>query len=98
MMTSRLVDAICEALHNDDYAVLLVRFLAYTGLRVGEVAGLNMADVDLDARTVTVRRTWSHSALSEPKSQASRRTVPLDPELLPPLRAHKVAHPDSATP
>lgn len=92
------VDAICEALHNDEYAVLLIRFLAYTGLRVGEVAGLNMADIDLDTRTVTVRRTWSHGALSEPKSQASRRTVPLDPELLPLLRAYKVAHPDSGNP
>ena len=92
------VDAICAALHKDTYAVLLVRFLAYTGLRAGEVAGLNMADVDLLHRTITVRRTWSNGRLSEPKSSTSRRTVPMDPELVPMLRKYVEDHPDSGNP
>lgn len=37
---------------------LLVRFLAYTGLRVAEASGLNVGDVDLfAARQIAVRRT-----------------------------------------
>ena len=92
------VDAICDALYHDSYAVLVVRFLAYTGLRSGEAAGLNIADVDLKAKNVTVRRTWSGGRLSEPKSLTSRRVVPLDPELLPLIREYLMTHPDSGNP
>lgn len=36
---------------------LMIRFMAWTGLRVGEVAGLNIGDVDFDKGTVLVERT-----------------------------------------
>lgn len=59
---------------------LLVRFTAWTGLRAGEIAGLNVADVDLATRTVHVRRTRERRAgewaVSTPKSGKARR-VPL---------------------
>jgi integrase len=60
----------------------LVRFMAWTGLRTGEVAGLNIGDVDLLRKTVTVRRTRSIRggvwAEHTPKSGRSR-VVPLMP-------------------
>jgi hypothetical protein len=52
--------------YNDVYAVLLVRFQACTGLRAEEVAGANIAFVNLLRRTVTVLHTWSHGVPSEP--------------------------------
>ena len=59
---------------------LLVRFTAWTGLRAGEVAGLNIADVDLIRRTVTVRRTrqkrTSEWLVHTPKS-GKQRVVPI---------------------
>lgn len=48
-----------ELPHPND---LLVQFLAFTGLRVGEAAGLNIADVDLDSGTVWVERTRTKQA------------------------------------
>jgi integrase len=58
--------------------VLLI--LAYTGLRFGELTGLNVEDVDLEARRIRVRRsiTQLSGRLIEgpPKSRAGRRSVP----------------------
>ena len=63
----------------------LVTLAASTGLRQGEILGLTWGDVDLDAGTLTVRRsmarTWTPAgerrALAEPKTTRSRRTIDL---------------------
>ncbi|MCW2512245.1 MAG: phage integrase [Mycobacterium sp.] len=61
------------------YVAVLV--MASTGLRRGEVAGLLWADVDLDKGELTVRHTLSRVdrelVLTEPKTDRSRRRVPL---------------------
>lgn len=41
---------------------LLVQFMAFTGLRVGEIAGLNVVDIDLVNRRVHVARTRTKRA------------------------------------
>jgi integrase len=67
----------------------LVTVAATTGLRQGELLGLTWADMDLAARTLTVRRSRARAwvmrdgqrvagwALQEPKTPRSRRTVNL---------------------
>ncbi|OWL92836.1 site-specific integrase [Mycolicibacterium peregrinum] len=61
------------------YVAVLV--MAATGLRRGEVAGLLWSDVDLDKGELTVRHTLSRVdgvlVLTEPKTDRSRRRVPL---------------------
>jgi integrase len=44
--------------HLDGMAYVVVLFALYTGLRFGEIAGLDVRDLDLDAEvpTVQVRR------------------------------------------
>jgi integrase len=76
---------------------LVVLFLAYTGLRAGELAGLEVQDLDLDRGTVAVRRTkrkvrggWETGT---PKSRKSRRVVPLDGWLVDDLGAYLAEHP-----
>ncbi|WP_255450380.1 site-specific integrase [Skermania sp. ID1734] len=65
----------------------IVRILAYTGLRFGELAGLQVEDVDLDARRIRVRRSITQVGGKfvdgNPKSRAGRRTVPIPQSLLP---------------
>ena len=57
------------------------RLLFYTGIRVGELLTLRWADVDLDARTLLVRRNLSAGVETEPKGRR-HRFVPLpDPAL-----------------
>jgi integrase len=68
----------------------VVLILAYTGLRFGELTGLNVEDVDLNARRIRVRRsiTQLSGRLLEgpPKSRAVRRSVPIPERLIPILQ------------
>lgn len=72
-------------------AVLLA---AWCGLRRGEVLGLLLSDVDLQAGTVTVRRNWVELLESpvdfdaDPKTDAGKRTVVIPPHVLPIFADH----------
>jgi integrase len=66
-------------------------YLALSGLRRGEVAGLKWSDVDLDAGTITVARNRVQAGVgtvveNEPKTLSSCRTLPLDDGLVGVLR------------
>jgi integrase len=67
--------------------------LALSGLRRGEVAGLRWADVDLDAGTLVIANNrvsaGGRTVENDPKSVASRRTLPLPDRLVTVLRAAK---------
>lgn len=55
------------------------------GLRISEVLGLKWTDIDLEARTITVRRRWYRGDLSaenETKTEASNDTLRLGPSML----------------
>ncbi|SDN40664.1 Phage integrase family protein [Geodermatophilus siccatus] len=65
-----------------------------TGMRRGEaLAALHWPDVDLDAGLLRVRWTRSRTSLGlqldEPKTDKSRRTVPLPRSAIETLRAHR---------
>ncbi len=62
--------------------------LVYTGLRRGEAIGLRWADVDLERRIITVRRSYDSTTKSK-----KHRTVPVPAELAALLRAYKLADP-----
>lgn len=73
----------------------IVALAVTTGLRLGELLGLRWSDIDLDARTLVVRRALArtHSggyALAEPKTARSRRTVVLGAVALEALRRRRV--------
>ena len=65
----------------------VVTLLAYTGLRFGEMVGLRVEDVDLQARRLRVRRSITQvgGKLVEgnPKSAAGRRSVPVPQRVIP---------------
>lgn len=69
----------------------------YMGLRIGEVCALQWKDIDLEKRTLTISKTIQrvqcrtgarHTKLiiTEPKSESSKRTIPIPDCLLPLLR------------
>jgi len=64
-----------------------------TGMRRGEILGLRWADLDLDAGTLAVRQTLEQTRaglrFKEPKTQKSRRLVPLASIAIEALRAHR---------
>ena len=76
----------------------LFRLMLATGLRFGEALGLHWRDVDLDAALLRVRWTLTRTsrglALGEPKTDKSRRTVPLPRSTVETLRAHLTTQAD----
>lgn len=86
--------AIVAAVEDHRLGALYILMLA-VGLRLGEALGLSWDDVNLDERIVTVRRSLQRLngefRLTEPKSEQSRRTIPMPDFLVARLRQHRVA-------
>lgn len=66
-------------------------YLALSGLRRAEIAGLRWSDIDLDARTLSIARNRVQAGAgnvveNDPKTRSSRRTLPLDDGLAAVLR------------
>ena len=85
-----LLDCIYRQMDKFKIAVLLC---LYTGLRLGELCALQWTDIDFEGETQTVNRTVQRIAAPDhmtktillettPKSESSRRTIPLTSELL----------------
>ncbi len=93
------VDRLATALDAYTPYGLIVRFLAGTGLRRSELAGLRVRDVNLLRGHVEVRQTVQQIKdrgwhTDSPKSKTSRRDVPLlDPDLRNDLAAYLAQHP-----
>src|SRR5262245_2350750 len=68
---------------------------ALTGLRASELRGLRWSDVDFKACELHVRQRASrYCEIGSPKSDSSRRAIPIEPDiLLPALKAWKIACP-----
>jgi integrase len=51
------------------------RLWLQTGLRAGEVLGLQVQDFDPERGTVSIERQWTRQRIGPPKTRQSRRTV-----------------------
>jgi integrase len=56
VLTAEELDAILAGVGRQKWMALVIRFSVLTGLRLGEVAGLEWQDVDFQAGTITVSR------------------------------------------
>jgi len=76
--------------HND---YTIIALLARTGLRIGELFALRWSDVDLDKRTLLVKRKLVKEGrfeeISEPKTRSGQRQVPLPDSAVAVLREHR---------
>ena len=64
----------------------------HTGLRQGELLALRWSDIDLEAGTLTVTGTLDRKVRqrTDPKTDKSRRNVPLTPQAMEALQVHQV--------
>ena len=73
----------------------MMRLLAMTGMRRGELVALEWSDVDLSAATVRIRSSASivdgAEVIDSPKTRQARRTLDIDAETLAVLKAHRAA-------
>ena len=70
------------------YYYPVIFLLARTGLRCAEAAGLIWDDVDLEGRTITIRRAWVRKRETSPKS-GKIRYVDMSHDLVAILRQHR---------
>ena len=88
------VAAVLRAAEESRYYPALALIVA-TGLRKAEALALRWDRVDLDAGVVkvaaTIARVDGRLLISEPKTDRSRRIVPLSPAVVAMLRKHKAA-------
>ncbi|RKP43907.1 site-specific integrase [Cohnella endophytica] len=67
---------------------------ATTGMRRGEVLGLKWADIDLEARKLSVRRSYTRGVVGhifqEPKTAAGIRTIVLPQQTVEALKKHRL--------
>lgn len=93
----KLLETLGPCKRPSDLAILLS---LKTGLRVGELAGLQWGDIDFEAGFLNVRRTvgrinnddnTTSIYIGEPKSESAKRKVPLAPSLLAFLEEHRQA-------
>lgn len=88
------IEKVRAALDERWRAVVVV--LAGSGLRIGELLGLRVDDVDFLRRTIRVQRQRLQSNEVAPlKSKASRRTVPVGKVVIDTLAAHLAVYPAS---
>ena len=73
----REMERLCASIQSDSWHAqrdrLIIQFLFFTGVRVGELCRLTLADVDLERRTVRLVRSKTHSEgfVPFPKSLAT---------------------------
>ncbi len=88
------VAAVLSAAERMRYRPVLA-LIAATGLRRGEALGPHWDAVDLEGGTLkvvaTLGRTGDRLVITEPKSERSRRTVPLSPAMVALLKAQRAA-------
>lgn len=68
--------------HADGWLLVAIALAAYAGLRSGEVRALEVADIDLRAGLIIVRRAFSEDEVTTPKS-THERVIPIASPLMP---------------
>ncbi len=71
----------CFLSHLEDPSRTAVLLDASSGLRVGELLGLKWEDVHFETLEVNITRSVVKQRITRCKTEASRKPIPLDPEL-----------------
>ncbi len=91
VLTQQELQAVLDAAKNYKY-YLVIRLLALTGMRIGEVLGLKWQDIDFKKEMLTIKRSADgrkRKLNPQTKTASSERTMKLDPETVSLLTAHK---------
>jgi integrase len=84
--------------HHPQYRAMILS-AGFTGLRIGELAALELADLNLLKRTITVTKSLSEAGgrlqVTTPKTKAARRSVALPASLSGVLAEHISTYPSA---
>jgi integrase len=86
LLTPEQVMDLTDAL-DEPYSIV-IRISAHLGLRIEETGALQWGDFNFAAKTVEIRRAWTHGAVKVTKTPASEAMLPLPDELAEALLAY----------
>ena len=86
------LSALLDAVEGERDRTILY-LLAYSGLRRGELFGLQWKDLDENTNRLQVRRSLFQGALTRPKTQHSERTVDLPEPIVVRLQVYREQYP-----
>jgi integrase len=78
--------------HLDEPARTVFILAVTTGLRIGEILGLQLQDIDLTEGIITVQRSVSRGVVDTTKTEGSNRQLPIPPILMDSLTAYVTTH------
>ena len=90
VLTTEQINNFLNAVSNEKYR-LFFRLAVMSGARQGELVGLKWTDVDWFNKQIHVKRTYTHGAWYEPKSETSNRRIDLGPSMMAELKKWRVA-------
>lgn len=81
-----------EAKNHRFYVPFLLE--CHTGLRRGELLGLRWRDINIEKKTISVNQSLIRTrqkglVMSDPKTEKSKRTIPISEEVIAVLKGHK---------
>jgi len=88
-LTQDQMRSLLDASKSDKLHALYVLAIT-TGMRQGELLGLQWKDLDLDTGTLRVNRSVYEGIISPPKTNAGRRTIRLSKLAIVALRQHRI--------
>lgn len=89
ILTPEQIRALLEAEPNQKYKTIFLTAIM-TGMRQGEILGLQWSDVNFTTKQIHVKRTFNHDRFFEPKTRQSIRKIDLAPVLVKALAAWKL--------
>ena len=77
--TKEEFDKFIDAIMNKQQSYMAFMTLFWTGIRIGELLALNVADVDFEKRTISITKSYQcmggRDAITEPKTPKSKRVI-----------------------
>ena len=81
----QLIKVISDDLSSDNIPAYMILIAIYTGARFGEIIGLTWDDIDFDAKTIRINKTWDYhndQGFMPTKTPQSVRTIRVNSTLL----------------
>lgn len=80
----RLLEVVENNLNPMHPSAYMILTAIYTGMRLGEITALEWSDIDFDAKTISITKSWSPAAhaVKPPKNKSSNRVIVVNNRLL----------------
>ena len=84
---TRLTDHVKQRLTPINMSSYMIYTAVYTGMRLGEIQGLQWRDINFNFKTISIRRAWSEVEhdFKSTKNESSKRIIRVNSDALTPL-------------